>query len=165
MGAAQTSRTDMTAIPQGENVLTLPRSIRSLLRQIALRQWWVGALVGLLQTLTLALVALLAGALVLGFEPKLWTPVRILVAAIVWVMGLRSLIFLIQPVLRMPSLTAAARHAECRFPHLQERLSSTVELIRETEPTFAGSHALIRHLMLQAQSDAASLRAAQVVST
>jgi hypothetical protein len=52
---------------------------------VAQRQWYVLAAVGVFKTLIAGLIALLAAALLLGYFPGMWMPVRIVVALAAWV--------------------------------------------------------------------------------
>ena len=152
----------MSAIPQ---ITSISDRLTTPLRQVAQRQWYVLAVIGIFKTLIVALVALLAAAILMGFFQSMWTPVRIAIAAITWIIVIGSAIRFLRPALRRWSLSRAAMQIEHQQPAIQERLSSAVELSSETDPAFRGSPALIAHLIRQAESDAANVKPDRVVPT
>jgi hypothetical protein len=155
----------MTAIPQSTSSRLLSGRLTNPLRRVAQRHWYVLAMVGVLKTLTVSLLALLAAAMLLGYFDGLWMPLRFLVAAIAWATVLYSAVRFLRPALRRWTLSRAAQHVESQSPALQERLSSAVELSSDRDPAFRGSDALIAHLIGQAEADATAVRPEQVVRT
>ena len=150
----------MTAIPTHvSDRLTAP------LRQVAQRQWYVLAAVGVLKTLVVGLVSLLVAAMVLGSLKSLPMPIRIVFAAMAWAMVIGSAIRFLRPALGRWSLSRAAFQIERGQPGLQERLSSAIELSGETDPAFRGSQSLIDHLVRQAEGDAAAVKPELVIRT
>lgn len=136
--------------------------IANPLREVSQRQWTVLAARGILQTLVVALGVLLAASLLLGYLPGIWMPLRIAVAALVWVVVIYESYKSLRPALARWSLSAAAQHAEQMLPDAQERLSSAVEL-SQTDDAFRGSPELVDHLLDQAEQDAGRVRASAVV--
>lgn len=153
----------MTAIPQSSSARLLSGRLMDPLQRVAQRHWYVLAAVGVLKTLVVSLLALLAAAMLLGYFDHLWMPVRIFLAAAAWATVLGSAVRFLRPALRRWSLSRAAQHVESQLPALQERLSSAVELSAERDPVFRGSDALIAHLVGQAEADAGAVRPEQVV--
>ena len=143
----------MTAIPQPGVSRGVPTPIHKTLRAVASRQWRLAASKGALQTLLVALAAVLAAALLLGFLPAAPTgsafpspPSR---GRRPWPRRSTSSARRV----RRRSLTDAAFVVERRLPGLDERLSSAVELSGEPD-AFTGSPLLVRHLVRRAESDA-----------
>lgn len=155
----------MTAIPQSTSARLLSGRITDPLRRVAQRHWYVLAMVGVLKTLTMSLLALLAAVMLLGYFDALWMPLRIVIAAAAWATVLYSAVRFLRPALRRWSLSRAAQHIESQSPALQERLSSAVELSSERDPAFRGSDALIAHLVGQAEADASAVKPEQAVRT
>ena len=149
----------MTAIPQHGLV---SEKLRNPLRRVAARQWNVLAARGALQALAVALVVLLPAALLLGHFAGMPDWVRWPLASLAWIAVLAAAGYFLRPALRRRSLADAAFLVEGRHPTIQERLSSAVELAGE-EQTFAGSPVLVRHLVRQAEADAAAVKPETVV--
>jgi len=156
-------RFPMTAIVYPD--LTISRQLRGRLRQVARRRWYVLAAVGIFKTLITGLIALLAAVLLLGYFQNLWLPARMTLAFVVWGLLLGSAIRFLRPAFGRWSLSGAAFQIERDAPDLHERISSAIELANETDPTFRGSPELIAHLFRQAEADAATVQANQVVPT
>ena len=147
----------MTAIPQPGPTPLLSDRLAKPLRDVASRQWALSAAGGALRALLVALIVVLAGALLLGYFDRLPRVPRIIIAASAWATVLAAAVHYLRPLFRRRTLADAAVTVERHTPGLQERLSSAVELSTETD-AFTGSPILIRHLLRQAESDAAAVR-------
>jgi hypothetical protein len=139
--------------------------IRNPLREVARRRWIVSAGIGSLQTLTFALIALLLGALLLGYFEGMPRLLRVPVAFVTWAVVLWIAVRFLRPTLRPWSLSRAAMHVEKSQPGMHERLSSAVELADERDDRFRGSPALLAHLLRQAEKDAGAINAVALVRT
>ena len=129
----------MSAFSRPVSSLGIPEAICKPLREIARRNWIVVAAVGTLQTLTFALIALLLGALLLGYFEGMPRTLRIPVAFATWGAVLWIGVRFLRPTLRRWSLSRAALHVEQSLPGIHERLSSAVELADERDDRFRGS--------------------------
>src|SRR5688572_5214695 len=147
----------MTALPQPTSLPGISDRITGPLHGVASRLWKLTAARALLLTLCAGLAILLPAALVLGFFTATPVPLRIALAAITWAAILAAAFHFLRPALRRRSVGDAALTVEQCVPGLEERLSSAVE-IAGAHRDFAGSPLLIRHLIRQAESDAAAVR-------
>ncbi len=139
--------------------------IRKPLREIARRHWIVVAAVGTLQSLTFGLIALLLGALMLGYFEGMPRVLRVPLAFATWGAVLWTAIRFLRPALRRWSLSQAALQVEQSAPGMQERLSSAVELADENDDRFRGSAALLSHLLRQAEKDAGGIDPEMIIRT
>ncbi len=153
----------MSAIPQPASQMISDR-ILSPLREVSRRQWFVLAGKGALQTLAVSLAVLLVAAFTLGYFQMMPAYVRIPLSLAAWAAVIWSAVHFLRPALQKWTLSRAAAQVEHSSPHVQERISSAVELSDEDEPQFRGSAALVAHLVRQAEEDAAAVKPADVVS-
>src|SRR3954452_9402890 len=159
----------MTAIPRASfpphapTALTLPDAITRPLREVARRQWRVAAAAAGLRGLLLCLSLLLLTSLLFGFWTSMPVSLRVAVASAAWAAALLGCARVAAPVLRRPRLRDAALAIERSTPGLDERISSAIELANEGDSRFAGSPALVGHLMTQAQADVARVDSLDVV--
>ena len=145
---------------------TVPDEIVRKLRGVIRRARLVTALRGALATLAVA------GACVLAIMAvDYW--VVIFSDAARWAMSLAAvgatagggLWFIAKPLARGRSLAGSAMAIEQHHPQLQERLSSTIELLTSTDaPALRGSDELIAALARQAVGDAEALSPAREIS-
>jgi hypothetical protein len=154
----------VTAIPRSafdgvSDKLTRP------LAAVAARRFKVDLSVAVCKTLCASLLILLICSECLGNLPSLWMPVRVALALLAWVLIVTAGIRFLLPAIRRWSLSRAAMHIEQDRPHLHERLSSAIELSAQTDPAMAGSRGLIAQLFREAETEAASVRASEIVST
>ncbi len=154
----------MSAIPQPATQMISER-ILSPLREVSRRQWFVLAAKGALQTLVVSLGVLLAAALLLGYFPMMPALLRVPLALAFWAAVIWSAVHFLRPALQKWTLSRAAAQVEHSLPHVQERISSAVELSDEVDPRFRGSQELVAHLVRQAEDDAASVNPQSVVSS
>ena len=152
----------MTAIPQPGLPGTIPDRIAKPLRNVAWRQWKITAATGAVRAVLVTLSVLLVASLLLGHLPAIPASLRLAVAAIAWATAIGATVHFLLPSLRRRSLSDAAFMVEQRVPGLHERISSAVELSRESG-SFVGSPLLLRHLVRQAESDAAAVRPEAIV--
>ena len=152
----------MTAIPQPGASRLVSERLTKPLREVAARQWNVLAAAGVLRAVAAGLGLLLATSLLLGFFDAIPAWLRITLAAITWAAVLATATYFLRPALRRRTLSDAAFTVEQCVTGLNERLSSAVELSSAPEP-FAGSPVLIRHLLRQAETDAAAVRPHAIV--
>src|SRR3984957_12160856 len=142
----------MSAIPQPTSSRFISERILEPLRQVARRQWTVLATKGVIQTLLFSLGLILAAVLILGRFNNIPTWVRVPVAVIVWGSVIGSAIRFLRPALQRRSLVRTALDVEDHLKsshNTQERISSSVELSAERDSRFAGSPALVAHLVKQ----------------
>ena len=147
----------MTAISEPGTPGAIPDRIARPLLDVSRRQWKLAAAGGALRTLLVALAAVLAASLLLGHLPTLSGPLRVAVAATAWAVVVAAAMHYLRPALRRPSLADAAFAVERCVPGLHERISSAVELSLGQSGTLAGSPLLLRHLVRQAEVDAAAV--------
>jgi hypothetical protein len=155
----------MSAFSRPLSSLGISDQIRSPLREVARRQWFVIAAVGMLQTLTFALIALLLGALLLGSFERMPRVLRVPLALATWGAVLWTAFKFLRPALRRWSLSRSAMHVEESLPGMHERLSSAVELGAEGDERFRGSPMLLSHLFFQAEKDANGIKPKELIST
>jgi hypothetical protein len=153
----------MSAIPRPSTSFAVPDKLLWPLRKVARRQWSLAVAVGGLQTLTLGLAAVLAGAMLLGQFGNLPAILRVPIAAITWAMVLWAAVRFLRPATRRWSPSESAQLVERRLPNMHERLSSAVELAAESDGRFTGSASLIAVLLRQAENDAAAIRPELIV--
>lgn len=148
----------MTAIPQSRAVR---QNLEAPLKQVARRQWSVLATRGVLQTLLVSLTVILAAMLIISFLPALPLWGRITAAVLVWGTVLAAGIYFLRPAMKRRSLVSTAMDVERAMAagqiDTQERITSSLELSQVTDPTFAGSTAMIEHLHRQAEVDAKAI--------
>lgn len=144
----------------------VPESIVRKLRDLIWRARLVMALRGAMATLAAAIVSVLA---IMAID--YW--VVIFSDWLRWTLSLSglgltilvALWFVVRPLARSFTLTGIARLIELRHPELQERISSTVELLTsEDGPEFRGSDALIAALADEAVLDAQAVRPSREVN-
>jgi hypothetical protein len=152
----------MTAIPEPGTARFVSERLTKPLRDVASRQWNLLAATGVLRALGAGLAVVLVSSLVLGFFSGAPAWLRIPLSALAWATVLAATVYFLRPALRRRTLADAAFAVESRVEGLNERISSAVELSTAPEP-FAGSPVLIRHLLRQAESDAAAVRPDQIV--
>ena len=150
----------MSPIPSDKPAGVVPREIALALKHLIRRIREVVLLRGAAAVVATAAGALLAimaidASVVLFSDLVRWlltlTALALTVASTVW--------FLILPLARTITLTGIARSVENRHPELQERLSSTVELLSSRDmPEIRGSEVLIAALAEEARGDAAHMR-------
>jgi uncharacterized protein (DUF2141 family) len=150
----------MSQIPSDKTAGAVPREIAKALKHLIRRIREVVLLRGVAAVVATAVGALLAimaidASVVLFSDLVRWlltlTALALTVASTVW--------FLILPLARTITLTGIARSVENRHPELQERLSSTVELLSSRDmPEIRGSEVLIAALAEEARGDAAHMR-------
>src|SRR3954447_25979616 len=148
----------MTAIPQPNSTRMVSERILSPLQQVARRQWSVLAARGIILTLLAGLTLILVAALLIGLFDYAAAPtfVRIIVSVLVWGVVVAGGVYFLLPAMRKRSLVQTAMDVERRLgASTHERITSSVELATETDPRFAGSPELVRHLIRQAEADAA----------
>jgi hypothetical protein len=152
----------MTAIPQpGASRLASERLTKPL-RDVASRQWNLLAATGALRALGVGLAVVLVASLMLGFFSGVPFWLRIALSVLTWAAVLAAAAYFLRPALRRRTLADAAFAVESRVEGLNERISSAVELSNDPGP-FAGSPVLIRHLLRQAEADAAAVRPDAIV--
>src|SRR5437763_2680027 len=133
------------------------------LREVRMRRWTVVSARAILKTLTFWLLVLLGSSLLLGY---FWLPafVRVGVALGSWSLILWWTWRSLRPALRWWTLSQAAQHVERTLPHMDERLSSAVELTSGRDlPAFRGSPELVAHLVRLAEADASALNPSVLV--
>ena len=150
----------MSQIPSDKPAGVVPREIALALKHLIRRIREVVLLRGAAAVVATAAGALLTimaidASVVLFSDLVRWlltlTALALTVASTVW--------FLILPLARTITLTGIARSVENRHPELQERLSSTVELLSSRDmPEIRGSEVLIAALAEEARGDAAHMR-------
>lgn len=158
----------MTAIPQNRLAPPPPR-IAGPLRLVARRQWSVLATRGVVLTLLASLSILLAALLVIGLVPHVPYGGRVATASGVWAAVLVVAIYFLRPAMRKRTLVGTAMDVERRLAatgvaDTHERIASALELSQDADPRFAGSPALVQHLVRQAEADAALVRPERLVS-
>ena len=89
----------MTAIPQSRSARLLSGRLIDPLQRVARRHWYVLAAVGVLKTLVVSLLTLLAAAMLLGYFDLLWMPCAVVLAAAAWVTVLGSAVRFLRPAL------------------------------------------------------------------
>jgi len=145
---------------------TIPDEIVRKLRGVIRRARLVTALRGALTTLAVAAAFVLAIMavdywVVIFSEAARWAMSLVAAGATAFV----GLWFVARPLARGRSLAASAMAIERRHPQLQERLSSTIELLTSTDgPALRGSDELIAALASQAALDAKALSPGREVS-
>ena len=144
----------------------LPTPIESTLRKLIWRVRAAIVLRGVLATLAAALIGILAA---MGIATK-WLiiePWQAYLLTGLWLAAAAAAAYfmLLRPLARSFTLAAIARVVEARHPELQERISSTVELLSTSDaPAIRGSESLIRALAAEASSDARSVRPRKEIS-
>jgi len=138
----------------------VPEAIVRKLRALVLRWRIMVAARGALATLATAVVALLVVMAVDRWVVLFSTWSRWLLAGgALAAVALAAAWFLARPLATSLTLTGVARALETRHPELQERISSTIELLSSPDrPEYRGSAALIAALADEAVGDARSLR-------
>lgn len=152
----------MSAIPQPSSDFTSDR-ILAPLRRVAQRQWMILAARGGLQSAIVLLALLLAASLLFGHWQSMPVDLRVFVAGVIWLLIFAGAVRFLRPALRKRRLRHAAFAIEQFVPGMDERISSAVELSEESDARFAGSPALVRRLVEQAESDAARVDPVAVV--
>ena len=138
----------------------LPAAIEETLRRLIWRVRAVIVLRGVLATLATGLIAILAA---MGVRTQ-WIVVEPWQAYALtggWLAAAATAAYLtlVRPLARSFTLAGIARTIEARHPELQERLSSTVELLASDDaPEIRGSDALIRALTRQAGQAVSTVR-------
>ncbi len=153
----------------------IPSAIAARLRALTRRARAVAAARGAAYTLGAFLVGMAAAIAVDLFVPMLWpasamwfTPAtRVALSGAVLGASLTIAgVWLIRPLRRRYSLTAAALTLERDHPELQERISSTVQLMLSRDPAvFRGSERMIGQVALAAEADSARVSPRQVIRT
>jgi len=144
----------------------VPAAIATLLKQLIGRLRRViiirgaCAVAGVCLALMLAAMALDASAVLISALSR-W----LLAAAVYIPTGAAVYAFLVRPLSRTFTMTGVARMIEVRRPELQERISSSVELLTSTDdPDIRGSDALIQALVEEAKDEIKGVRPKQEVS-
>ncbi|MCX5675820.1 MAG: DUF4175 family protein [Planctomycetota bacterium] len=150
----------MIQIPSDATVAALPKPIAQALRRLIRRIREVILVRGISAVIATAAVSLLLimaidASVVLFSDITRWlltlSAFALTLASAVW--------FLMLPLARTITLTGTARAIEDRHPELQERISSTVELLMSRDmPEIRGSQVLIDALAKEASRDAAHVR-------
>ena len=138
----------------------LPVPIESTLRKLIWRARAAIVLRGVLATLAAALVGILA-AMGIATRWLIVEPWQAYLLTALWLTAgaAAGFFMLVRPLARSFTLTGIARVAESRHPELQERISSTVELLFSRDaPADRGSASLIGALTAEASSDVRSVR-------
>lgn len=144
--------------------LTTPNIVPSVivgkLRALVLRWRLMVCLRGLLVTAAVGLAALLGVMAVDRWVVIFSAWVRwMLAGGALVVTAAAAAVWLVRPLARSLTLTGVARALEVRHPELQERISSTIELLSSRDRAeLRGSEALISALASQALLDARSVR-------
>ena len=152
----------MTTAIQGQ---TVPKTIVRKLNELIWRARVVMALRGVMATFAAAILAVLTIMavdywVVIFADWVRWTMsfsgLALVMATALW--------FLVRPLARSFSLTGIARVLETRHPELQERISSTVELLTSPDgPDLRGSDVLVAALAEEAVLDARDVRPAREI--
>ncbi|MCK4284327.1 MAG: DUF4175 family protein, partial [Candidatus Brocadiae bacterium] len=146
--------------PPRETPRRLPRTIVRTLRLLILRARLAIAVRGIGTVVALAIGSLLVVMAIDACVVVFASPVRYaltLLALSATVVGM--LLLLIRPLARSLTLDGIARAIELHHPELQERISSSVELLSSKDaPELRGSDALIAALVNEAQDDVRTIR-------
>ena len=153
MAAAQKGGTAVTKkTPPRETPRRLPKTIVRTLRLLILRARLAIAVRGIGTVMALAIGLLLVVMAIDACVVIFASPVRYaltLLALSATVVGM--LLLLIRPLARRLTLDGIARAIELHHPELQERISSSVELLSSKDaPELRGSDALITALVNEA---------------
>ena len=138
----------------------LPEGIQATLRRLIWRTRAAIVLRGVLATLAAAHIGILAA---MGIRTQ-WIvvePWQAYALTLGWLAAGAAMAYfmLVRPLARSFTLTGIARLIESRHPELQERISSTVELLSSTDaPEIRGSASLIRALAAEAGRDVRTVR-------
>ncbi len=139
---------------------SLPATIEATLRNLIRRARAAIIVRGVLLTLATAIIGMLAsmGIAVSWLPSEPWQHYGL---TFLWVgvAALAAFVWLVRPLAKSFSLAGIARVIEQRHPELQERLSSTVELLSSGDsPEIRGSQTLIDALAAEAVGDARAVR-------
>ncbi len=139
---------------------SLPATIEATLRGLIRRARAAIIVRGVLLTLAAAILGMLAsmGIAVSWLPSEPWQHYAL---TFLWLgaAGAAAIIWLLRPMAKSFSLSGIARVIEQRHPELQERISSTVELLgSDDSPEIRGSQVLIDALAAEAVGDARTVR-------
>ncbi|MDY7011385.1 MAG: hypothetical protein SVV80_11645, partial [Planctomycetota bacterium] len=154
----------MTLVTAENN--SLPAPIEATLRNLIRRARAAIIVRGVLLTLAAAILAMLAsmGIAVIWLPTETWQHYAL---TFLWlgVAAAAASAWLIRPLAKSFSLAGIARVIEQRHPELQERISSTVELLSSGDsPEIRGSQTLIDALVAEAVGDARAVRAKREIT-
>ena len=139
---------------------SLPATIETTLRGLIRRARLAIIVRGVLLTLAAAILGMLAsmGIAVSWLPAEPWQHYAL---TFLWLgaAAVAAFVWLVRPLAKSFSLAGIARVIEQRHPELQERLSSTVELLGSADsPEIRGSQTLIDALAAEAVGDARTVR-------
>lgn len=137
----------------GESPATLPAPLLAMLRQVIRRRRMVLATRGLLMVIAVSISVLLA-VMAIDASVVLLSPVSrwLVTGAAAGCVVMAILWYLVRPLARPVSLARIARIVDAHHPEFEERVSSTVELLLESNGQAVGhtSPLLLRELTSQA---------------
>ncbi|MDD4890115.1 MAG: hypothetical protein PHU85_09310 [Phycisphaerae bacterium] len=163
----------MTRSVSQPGVEQIPAHIAARLAQLMRRAKGIALAKGTAYTVGTFIAAMVLAMAVDLFVPMLWPelavlfspPTRIaMTGAVLAATGLVAVFTLVRPMRRRYSLTAAAMAYEKDHPELQERISTTVQLLLSSDPAiFRGSRAMIEAVVAEAETDSDHVNAREVI--